>query len=257
MYRFFFLLIFLYAPCFAQGQWPHPNAHAHNDYVHVRPLREALENGFASVEADVHLQNGKLLVAHDRTTAGSPTLERLYFIPLDSIVKSNSESVYKGIKAPFYLMIDIKTEGEASYVALKELLNRYPRLRCSPNSCAVKIFLSGERPLGVMMKEGYAGFGIDGRPDDVGKGVAVDLMPVISDTYKNWSSWKGQAPPDDKDLQRIKDLAQRVHAEGKKLRLWAIPDHELVWQELLKVGVDFINTDHLRELNTFLTKKGL
>jgi len=257
MYRSFFLLFFSCAGCFAQGPWPHPNAHAHNDYVHLRPLREALENGFASVEADVHLQHGKLLVAHDRTNADSPTLERLYFIPLDSLVKSNNGSVYAGSKTPFYLMIDIKTEGEATYQALKELLSHYPRLQCKPGSCAIKIFLSGERPLAVMMKEGYAGFGIDGRPEDIGKETAVDLMPVISDTYKNWSTWKAQTPPEYKDLQRIKDLAKRVHAEGKKLRLWAIPDNESSWQELLNAGVDFINTDHLHELNIFLTNKGL
>jgi len=140
---------------------------------------------------------------------------------------------------------------------LKELLSHYHGLNCSTNTFAVKIFVSGERPLATMMKEGYTGFGIDGRPEDIGKETAVDLMPVISDTYKNWSTWKAQTPPEDKDLQRIKDLAKRVHAEGKKLRLWAIPDNESSWQELLNPGVDFINTDHLHELIIFLTNKGL
>lgn len=251
------LLFFSCLGCFAQRQWPHTNAHAHNDYVHPRPLRDALENGFASVEADVHLQNGKLSVAHDHATAHSPTLERLYFIPLDSIIKLNSGFVYAGSKTPLYLMIDIKTESEATYKSLKELLSHYPRLNCSTNPCAVKIFVSGERPLSTIMKEGYSGLGVDGRPDDVGKGWPVDLMPVISDTYGNWSAWRGQSSPDAKDFDRIKDLAQRVHAEGKKLRLWAIPDNELAWEELLTVGVDLINTDHLSELNTYLTNKGL
>jgi len=42
-----------------------PGAHAHNDYLHARPLLDARDHGFCSVEADVHLVNGKLLVAHD------------------------------------------------------------------------------------------------------------------------------------------------------------------------------------------------
>ena len=41
------------------------NAHAHNDYEHTHPLADALEQGFCSIEADIHLVNGKLLVAHD------------------------------------------------------------------------------------------------------------------------------------------------------------------------------------------------
>lgn len=41
-------------------------AHAHNDYLHNRPLEDALDAGFCSVEADVHLVEGKLLVGHNR-----------------------------------------------------------------------------------------------------------------------------------------------------------------------------------------------
>lgn len=41
-------------------------AHAHNDYEHDRPLFDTLDHNFKSVEADVWLANGELLVAHDR-----------------------------------------------------------------------------------------------------------------------------------------------------------------------------------------------
>ena len=43
---------------------PYP-AHAHNDYMHERPLFDALENGFRSIEADVFAQGDSLYVAHD------------------------------------------------------------------------------------------------------------------------------------------------------------------------------------------------
>ncbi len=40
-------------------------AHAQNDYLHDRPLVEALENGFTSIEVDVYLRRSdRLLVAH-------------------------------------------------------------------------------------------------------------------------------------------------------------------------------------------------
>jgi hypothetical protein len=45
---------------------PLVRAHAHNDYEHARPLFDALDRGFCSVEADVYLIDGELLVAHDR-----------------------------------------------------------------------------------------------------------------------------------------------------------------------------------------------
>ena len=45
-------------------------AHAHNDYMHERPLFDALENGFRSVEADVFSKGDSLYVAHNRKDIG-------------------------------------------------------------------------------------------------------------------------------------------------------------------------------------------
>jgi len=45
---------------------PLSQAHAHNDYLHKNPLFDALDNGFTSVEVDVHLLRGNLYVAHDK-----------------------------------------------------------------------------------------------------------------------------------------------------------------------------------------------
>jgi hypothetical protein len=252
------LLLFLLCStsnfCFSQVQFPYPNAHAHNDYEHARPLKDALQNGFVSVEADVHLLEGKLLVSHDRPGKNSSSLEKLYFVPIDSLLKINSGNVYPSSDITFYLMIDIKTEGEATYQAIKKTMIQYPALNCSPKNCPVKILISGNRPVSAIVKEGYSGIAIDGRPDDIGKGYSDELMPVISDHFKNWSSWNGKSELTTKDLERVVELSQRVHAEGKKLRLWAIPDHEVAWTALLKAGVDFINTDRLPELNNFLSQ---
>lgn len=42
------------APMQTRAQSPLDRAHAHNDYEHARPLIDALERGFGSVEADVY-----------------------------------------------------------------------------------------------------------------------------------------------------------------------------------------------------------
>jgi hypothetical protein len=238
----------------SRRNFPHPQAHAHNDYEHVHPLKDALRAGFNSVEADVHLYNDQLLAGHDSVTIASPSLEALYLAPLDSILKNNGGNIYAGHRAPFYLMIDIKTEAEPSYAALRALLKKYPSLLCNTTACPVKIFLSGNRPILLMLKEGYNGTALDGRPGDVGKGYSSELMPVISDNYKNWSEWNGVSAPGKDDLLKIRKLAQSVHAEGKLLRLWAIPDNALAWKTLMEAGVDLINSDKLEALHEFLSK---
>ena len=64
----------------AIAQEPNPvplvRAHAHNDYVHGRPLLDALDHGFCSIEVDVFEQDGTLLVAHNlRDVRSEKTLQ--------------------------------------------------------------------------------------------------------------------------------------------------------------------------------------
>ncbi|CAN5909544.1 hypothetical protein BH11GEM2_BH11GEM2_29360 [soil metagenome] len=65
------VLALLVPLCLGAQVIPLEHAHAHNDYEHTRPLAEALEHGFTSVEADIWLVDGQLLVAHDRDKVDS------------------------------------------------------------------------------------------------------------------------------------------------------------------------------------------
>ena len=127
---------------------PLPRAHAHNDYLHDRPLFDALDRGFCSVEADIYLVDGELRVGHSRSElkAGS-TLESLYLEPLKQIVSRNkidgqpqdqdggkagrasNGRVYPGGPV-FTLLIDIKTDGETVYQHLHQVLTGYRDILC-------------------------------------------------------------------------------------------------------------------------------
>ena len=251
--------IFLFSPLFVFSQTtPHANAHAHNDYEHNRPLFEALENGFISVEADVHLQGENLLVSHDDPHKNSKTLETLYLRPLDSLRLKNGGSIYENHKRPFFLMIDIKTNGEETFRVLVNLLSKYAKSLNTPHQKgAIQILISGNRPVDLIMNDPNHFTAIDGRPSDLGKGFSFTFMPLISDNYQNIISWNGLGSPSNEEREAIKKLANAVHAENKKLRLWNIPDQQNAWQALLDCGVDMINTDNLHELNLFLSSKKL
>jgi len=68
-YRLLAILVFLSAAARAVSQnesgGPHP-AHAHNDYLHERPLLDALDHQFRSIEADVFARGDSLYVAHNQ-----------------------------------------------------------------------------------------------------------------------------------------------------------------------------------------------
>ena len=129
-----------------------PAAHAHNDYEHDRPLLDALDHGFLSVEADVWLRDGELLVAHDEVDLDpARTLRGLYLDPLAQRVKRNGGDVYRGDDRPLQLLIDIKTEGVSTYAAIDRELRNFQKMltRFAPGyrEGAVEVVISGNRPL--------------------------------------------------------------------------------------------------------------
>ncbi|MDJ1503952.1 phosphatidylinositol-specific phospholipase C/glycerophosphodiester phosphodiesterase family protein [Xanthocytophaga agilis] len=232
---------------------PLANAHAHNDYEHTRPLFDALEQGFTSVEADVYLVNGELYVSHNppKELDTKRTLKELYLNPLQKIVKKNNGKVYAVYTGIFYLMIDFKTSANETYELLNEQLTKYPELQ---NNSHFVIFISGNRPIEKIRTDKSAKVGLDGRPADLGLNIPVSQMPVISDSFTNICKWNGKGEIPETERQKLISLSQKVHAEGKKLRLWASPDDANAWKVLMDVGVDMVNTDKLADLRKFLEK---
>lgn len=238
-----------------------PNAHAHNDYEQSRPLWDALDNGFASVEADVHLIDDTLYVSHDRPAFKNPasTLENMYLKPLAERIRQNGGQAFAGYKGPFYLMIDAKTNADSTYQALEKVLQRYRSLLTtgtqSKNQAGIiTIVLSGNRPIPTLAKAKSRLMSVDGRPDDLGKGYNSAVMALISDSYPNQLSWRGKGDMPADEFQKLSQLVERVHKEGKKLRLWASPEDPAVWAKLREAGVDFISTDQLVLARDFLLK---
>jgi hypothetical protein len=252
-------LALLTAGCAVTRVTPLPNAHAHNDYLHPRPLHDALAQGFASVEADVHLVNGQLYVAHDAPdTVRAGTLRELYLEPLRKRVARHG-AVYPGSPEPLLLLVDLKTEAEATYAALRgqllpyrDLLVRTEGDRVVPGP--VRVVLSGNRPTATVRGEGQRLVAIDGRPADLDSAVHSALMPLISYNYTHLAKWNGAGQMPAAERETLQTLAARTHAQGKKLRLWATPEDERVWQALREVGVDYLNTDQLERLRRFLQR---
>ncbi|MEL6653710.1 MAG: hypothetical protein AAFQ87_23180 [Bacteroidota bacterium] len=151
-------------------------------------------------------------------------------------------------------MIDLKNEGEAAYRALSEMLEDYRWLLEGENP-AIRIFLSGDRPIQFALADPDRLMGIDGRPSDLGQGYDADFIPVISQRYGKVLNWNGRGPIPSGEREKLASLVAQTHAEGKRLRLWASPETEEAWQTLLELGVDLINTDRLEELDMFLMKR--
>ena len=54
--------------------------------------------------------------------------------------------------------------------------------------------------------------------------------------------------------RKLRELAEQMHGEGRKLRFWGTPDDPAIWRELQAAGIDLIGTDDLDALQAFLRK---
>ncbi len=247
---------------------PLPQAHAHNDYEHRRPLLDALDHGFSSVEADIFLVKGKLLVAHDFIRLRPErTLEKLYLDPLLARVRRHGGGVYpsqkragdRGAKpAEFTLLIDIKDNGEKTYAALHALLaSKYAEMLTTVRDGkvqkkAVTIVISGNRPRRLIAGQKVRYAGVDGRLSDLDSKEPAHLLPLISDRWSSHFKWRGNGEIPAVELAKLRDVVRKSHGKGRRVRFWATPEKIAVWAVLRDNGVDLINTDDLAGLEKFL-----
>lgn len=249
-----------------QDAVPLLHAHAHNDYRHARPLLDALEHGFTSVEADIFLVGDKLCVAHDQPEIDPErTLRRLYLDPLRARVQVRNGYVYAE-PSRFLLLVDVKSEAEPTYRRLHETLAEYKDIVTSfgpqgRQDRAVLVIVSGNRSLELMRSQSVRYAGYDGRLTDLGSDVSADLMPLISDRWSSHFRWRGDGPIPTAEREKLSDVVQKAHEKGRLVRFWATPDERspartALWQQLRTAGVDLINTDDLEGLKGFLLEHG-
>ena len=249
------------------GVQPLAQAHAHNDYEHPRPLHDALSHGFTSVEADVWLVDGELLVAHDREDVDpSRTLESLYLDPLLERVRREGGRVYRGHDGVFQLLIDVKSAAGTTYAAVHEALAEHRRMMTTfrdgaVSADAVTAVISGNRDLPAMQAQRVRFAGYDGRLTDLGSGLPASDLPLLSDNWTRHFLWRGIGPMPEAERAKLRDIVDRAHAAGYRVRFWATPDaagpaRDAVWDELLAAGVDHLNTDDLAGLEAYLRARG-
>lgn len=244
----------------AQAQSPLDHAHAHNDYEHARPLLDALDRGYGSVEADIYLVGGALLVAHARDSVrAGRTLESLYLAPLRAWIGAHGGSVYAG-RPPLTLLIDVKSHADSTWAALEPLLRRYDDVITSWHGDSVTTrpvvaVISGERPLVTLPRQHDRWAGLDGRLADLDAAYAppAAAMPLVSDDWETITKWRGRGTPPKIVRRRVASAVAKAHAQGRRLRFWNTPDLPVVWRLLVRSGVDLVGADDLDALRGFLS----
>lgn len=258
-YLYTALVALLSAAGWVQAQpTPLTNVHAHNDYEHTRPLFDALDHGFCSVEADIHLIDGQLLVAHSRAgVKPGKTLQALYLEPLRERVRKNGGRVYPN-GPEVTLLIDVKGDWRATYPVLRDILKQYVEILTTfhgdaKQTNAVMALITGNRSREMFTGESVRYAALDGDLADLDSTAPATLIPWISSNWSASFKWRGVGVIPESEKEKVKNIVAKAHEHGRRVRFWGSPDKSVFWREMLDEGVDIINTDDLAGAQKFLT----
>ncbi len=232
------------------------NAHSHNDYEKPVPFYEAYKHQFGSIEADIFLVNGsdELYVAHTLSELSNKKrrLDSLYLLPLVNCIKQNKGYVYADSTARLQLLVDIKTDAITTLNRLIAVLQKYPELI---NTSRLQVVISGNRPDPESFHTYPAFIHFDGVLGSTYSQQALSRIALLSTSFRQLSQWNGQGSIPVKDSIALTNAIAQARKVNKPVRFWAAPDTRDAWKELMKLKVDFINTDRISELTDFLQKQ--
>ncbi|MGC4231764.1 MAG: phosphatidylinositol-specific phospholipase C/glycerophosphodiester phosphodiesterase family protein [Niabella sp.] len=226
------------------------NAHSHNDYEQTRPFELAYEYGFGSVEADVFLTNGDLLVAHDiRDTQSLKNLKSLYLRPLLMHIRKNKGRVYANRHKRLLLLIDCKTEAVPTLKRIIAQLQEYPQIvKCK----SVQIVITGNQPNKDSLFAYPSFIWFDGNLNYNYSEKNRSRIALFSANFRNYSQWNGVGEQSPESIKNIKAAVEKAHKAAAPIRFWGAPDNPNAWSFFQSIGADYINTDDIPGLARFL-----
>ena len=246
-----------------------PIAHAHNDYEHGRPLHDALEQGFRSVEVDVWFRHGDIVVSHDNFT-DKGTLQSLYLDPLAERLDERASVFENGDQLT--LWIDLK-EGSnelrgalADVLAETPFLQRYDDEAVPMGAAPVRVILTGDddgkralvdevtapRPFMRDSNSFLPDDNDDNDNDNHNDDDNDDGWGAYALRFASAVSWSGDGAAPAHARRRAVCIVEQAHLDGRLVRFYGAPDTEPVWDFQVDVGVDFLGSDDLDGLATFL-----
>lgn len=226
-------------------------AHSHNDYEQKRAFKEAYEQQFGSIEADLFLVNDTLYTAHNADDIiKDRTFTKLYLNPILAQIKKNEGGIYAQKDLTLQLLIDLKTPAEETLAALVKILEPYKDLLAPKGT--LKIVVSGNTPAPEKFGQYPSFIFFDGRPEITYTPIQLVRIGLISQTFEKYSKWDGEGSLPEKEKKSISKVIKQTHDLGKKMRFWATPDNINSWKTMMALGVDYLNTDKVIQMGDYL-----
>lgn len=232
--------------CGAAAAQPPVLIHSHNDYAQRVPFYQAYAQQVSSIEADVFLHDGQLLVGHDvEDLRADMTFEALYVEPIVTLFARNGGRAFRDSDQTLQLMVELKSETDPTLRAVAALLGRWPEVfDPEVNPAAVRVAVTGRVPAPEAFDRYPRFLGFDGAWDADYTPEQLERIALISTNFRDFSQWNGKGTIIPAEKERLEQVIDRAHEQGKPVRFWNAPEGTTVYYTFYDMGIDYINTDN-------------
>ena len=232
--------------CGAAAAQPPVLIHSHNDYAQRVPFYQAYAQQVSSIEADVFLHDGQLLVGHDvEDLRADMTFEALYVEPIVTLFARNGGRAFRDSDQTLQLMVELKSETDPTLRAVAALLGRWPEVfDPEVNPAAVRVAVTGRVPAPDAFDRYPRFLGFDGAWDADYTPEQLERIALISTNFRDFSQWNGKGTIIPAEKERLEQVIDRAHEQGKPVRFWNAPEGTTVYYTFYDMGIDYINTDN-------------
>ena len=215
--------------------------HSHNDYNRTAPFWEAYSQHCGSIEADVFLQDGEILVAHNREDLSADcTLRNMYIEPIVKLFRSHEGRMWEESEDRLILLVDLKSADALPGVV--SLVEEHPDVFASEKG--VRVVISGNTPAPSEFGNYPSCIWFDGLLSEDYTPAQLARVGMISENFRDYArKWNGKGRMVDAELERVRAAIAKAHEMGKPIRFWGGPEGTTAYFTFWKLGVDIINTD--------------
>lgn len=219
--------------------------HSHNDYAQTVPFYQAYSQKVNSIEVDLFLSDGKLLVGHDPEDLDARlTFEEMYVGPIVRLFDINGGKAWKDSEQVLQLMVELKSDTHTTLDAVAEVLGRWPEVfDQSVNPHAVRVVITGNVPEPDDFSRYPEFISFDGIIGGEYSEQQLGRIALFSGNFRNYSGWNGKGSIVPSEKEHLLRTISEVHALGKPVRFWNAPEGVTVYYTFLNLGIDYINTD--------------
>lgn len=240
-----------------------PNLVSTQEFLTNKDIWPTFTQGVVHYEAEIMYIYGEVYVTSqmpDSSAHSKPTFRSTYLLPIYSQYKKNQGKIHPNFNDEMYLFLNIKYDPKKTYQKLWEQLSPYHEMltyRVGPqwHDGKLKVVFVGNAPMRIFQQERVCFATAQGTIADLDKNMDNKVMPLIGIDFENDLKWNGVGKMPFDEYVKLKDIVKKAHEQGKKVRVFNLPNDENIWEVIYTGGVDMISSNDPARFAKFLETK--